>query len=169
MGTTQLKINILGTECEIYACVIKDLTCEFLLDNNFCLKYNLIIDFDSNIISFKTGDSIEMDKIWFEYNGISTPETKKEKENITDKIIVTKDILLPPKVITNTKIKTGVKMNDKQLTINPVDRLSQKLYFRNKYFKEKWNKNSDLQSFKFRYKNTWRYSNRQRYNRVTKL
>ena len=82
MGTTQLKFNILGTEYEINAYVIKGLTCEFLLGNNFCLKYNIVIDFDNKTINFKTGESIEMDKIWVEHNG-----TPKIKENYEEKKI----------------------------------------------------------------------------------
>lgn len=46
MGTILLKINIQGIEYEIktYA-VLKGLICGFLLGNNFCLKYGLVIDF----------------------------------------------------------------------------------------------------------------------------
>jgi len=130
MGTTQLKINILETEYEINAYVIKGLTCEFLLGNNFCLKYNLVIDFDNKTINFKTGDSINMDKIWVEYNGVTNIEKEKERENIVGKIIVTQDILIPPKVITNIQIKTDIKIDNEQMIINPVNRLSQKHYLK---------------------------------------
>lgn len=101
MDTIQLKINILGTEYEINAYVIKDLTYEILLGNNFCLKYNVVIDFNNKVINFKTGDSIKMDKIWVEYNGVSN---SGKRENVIGKIIVTRDIFIPPKVITRNRI-----------------------------------------------------------------
>lgn len=56
-----------------------------------------------------------MDNVWVEYNGIYSTETTKEKQNIIGKITVTKEFLIPPKIVTNIQIKTDIKMNDENL------------------------------------------------------
>ncbi len=139
MGTILLKINIQGTKYEIKAYVLKGLTCRLLLGNNFCLKYGLVIHFKKKEIRFYTGDNInniKMDKIWAEHNGPPTilykteEEDKMTNEHIIQKIIVTEDTLMPPKILTNIKIETNIGALDEQSVIHPVDRLSQKHYLK---------------------------------------
>jgi hypothetical protein len=135
-GTILLKIKIQDIEYEIKTYVLKGLIFKILLGNNFCLKYGLIIDFGKKEIQFKTGNSMEMDKVWAEYNGPPSIEHKTKKtfnitnEHITKKIIATEDTLVPPKILTNIKIKTNTGAPDVQTIIHPVDRLSQKQYLK---------------------------------------
>ncbi|KAE9534032.1 hypothetical protein AGLY_008768 [Aphis glycines] len=67
---------------EIKAYVLKGLICGFLLSNNFCFKYGLVIDLGKKEIKFNTRDSIKMDKIWAEHNGPPTISTLDEQSAI---------------------------------------------------------------------------------------
>lgn len=133
MGTIKLKIKIQGIEITAY--VITHLTCEILLGNNVCLKYDLVIDFGGKKIKFKTGESIEMDKIWVEYNGTlegtrkTEIETKIAREYILDKIIATEDTIIAPKTIADINFKTNTEIINEKLS-DPVDRLNQKLFLK---------------------------------------
>ncbi|CAI6376598.1 unnamed protein product [Macrosiphum euphorbiae] len=77
-----------------------------------------------------------MDKSWVEHNGTleaiykSAIETNMTREYIIDKIIGKEDTVIPPKTIANIKFKTYMGTINKQLTIHPVDRLSQNQYLK---------------------------------------
>jgi len=77
-----------------------------------------------------------MDKIWVEHNGTlesiynTALKTNITREYIIDKIIATEDIIIAPKTIANIKFKTNMGTIYEQLTIHPVDRLSQNQYFK---------------------------------------
>ncbi|CAI6374915.1 unnamed protein product [Macrosiphum euphorbiae] len=52
------------------------------------------------------------------------------REYIIDKIIAKEDTVIPPKTIANIKFKTNMGAINEQLTIHPVDRLSQNQYLK---------------------------------------
>ena len=74
LGRTKITIKIKNDHYHINAYVIEGLHCKLLLGNDFNIKNNVIIDFKNRNIQIKN-NTIQMDKLWYDYN----------KNNITNK------------------------------------------------------------------------------------
>lgn len=118
LGRTEITIKIKNDHYHINAYVIEGLHCKLLLGNDFNIENNVIIDFKNRNIQIKN-NTIQMDKLWYDYNknNITNKHTKinyitsinyNEKEN---NIITNENITIPHEQKLNYKNNAYIDTN----------------------------------------------------------